>query len=72
MPGGVGGVASRGVPLSRSASTASVVERTRALPQAIALAGHLDQHRVRQEAIENRRGRRDVAEEDAPILRRPI
>ena len=56
-----------------AASTASVVVgRTRALPQAIALAGHLDDRRVREEAIENRGGRGHVAEEDAPILRRPI
>ena len=55
-----------------AASTASVVGRARALAQAITLAGHLHQNRMRQKAIENRRGRRDIAEEEAPILRRPI
>ena len=56
-----------------AASTASVVVgRTRALPEPIALAGHLDDRRVGEEAIENRGRRGHVAEEDAPILRRPI
>jgi hypothetical protein len=53
-------------------STASVLSRPGALPQSIALARHLDDDGVREEAIENRRCRRDVAEEDPPVLRRSI
>src|SRR5258708_7877631 len=56
-----------------AASTASVVVgRTRALPETVALAGHLDDRRVGEEPIENRGRRGDVAKEDAPILRGPI
>ena len=54
-----------------AASTASVVG-ARALAQAIALAGHLHQDGLGQKTIENGGGGRDVAEEDALILRRPI
>ena len=53
-------------------STASVVGGTHALPQSIALPGHLDEGGVREEAIENRGRGGDVAQEDAPILGRPI
>ena len=53
-------------------STASVVRRTCALPQSIALPGHLDEGRVCEEAIKDRGRGGDVAEEDPPILRRPI
>jgi hypothetical protein len=55
-----------------AASNASVVGTTRALSQPVALAGHLDDHRVCEEAIENRRGGGDVTEKHAPVLRRPI
>ena len=51
-------------------STASVVGRTRPLAQPIALAGHLHDGRVREEAIQDRGRGRDVAEENAPVLRR--
>jgi hypothetical protein len=44
-----------------------VAGRTRPLAQPIALAGHLNDGRVREEAIEGRRCGRDVAEEDAPV-----
>ena len=43
-----------------------------ALVQSIALALHLNNLRVREEAIENRGRRGDVAEELPPVLRRPI
>jgi hypothetical protein len=46
-----------------------VVGRTRPLAQPIALAGHLPDGRVREEAIEDRSRGRDIAEEDAPVLR---
>src|SRR5688500_9728276 len=50
----------------------SVVSRTRPLPQPIALAGHLNDGCVREEAIEDRGRGRDVAEENAPVLGRSI
>jgi hypothetical protein len=53
-------------------STASGVGRTRSLAEPIAFAGERHDGRVREEAIEDRRGRRDITEEDAPILRWPI
>ncbi len=40
-----------------------VVGRTRPLAEAITLARHLDQRRVREKPIEDRRGGRDIAEE---------
>src|SRR6185437_13389071 len=55
-----------------AAYTASVVGRARPLAQPVALADHLDDRGVREETIENRRRGGHVAEEDAPILRRPI
>ena len=67
--GAVGAVCASTAP---AASTASVVGSTRALSKPVALAGHLDDRGVREETIENRRGRGDVAEKDAPVLRRPI
>ena len=45
---------------------------TRTLSEPIALAGHLDDDGVREETIEGRRGRWDIAEEDAPVLRRSV
>lgn len=45
---------------------------TRPLPQPVALARHGHDRGVGQEAIEDRRGGRHVAEKDAPVLRGPI
>ena len=67
--GAVGALCASTVP---AAFTASVVGRTRALAEPRALADHLHEDGVCQEAIENRHGRRDVAEKDAPVLRGPI
>jgi hypothetical protein len=67
--GAVGAVCASTVP---SASTASVVGGARALAQTIAFPHHLDNGRVREEAIENRGCGRDVAEEHAPILCRTV
>ena len=50
----------------------SVIGCARSLPKSIAFAGHLNDRGVREEAIEDRGGGRDVAEKDPPILRRPI
>ena len=40
--------------------------------QAIALADHLDDGGMRKKAIKDGGGRRDIAEKDAPVLRRAI
>ena len=47
-------------------STASVVGGTCAVPQSIALPGHLGDGGVREEAIEDRGRGGDVSKEDAP------
>ncbi len=43
-----------------------------AQPQPIALADHLEDRGVREEAVEDRGGRGDVAQKDAPVLGWPV
>jgi hypothetical protein len=56
-------------PASRSRAVCVAVPVARALMQPIALALHLDDLGVCEEAIEDRGGRRDVPQELAPVLR---
>ena len=58
--------------MAPAASTASVVLATGALAQSIALAGHLDDGRVREKPIKDGGRRGDIAEKNTPVLRRAI